>query len=129
MKEITGIKKRLQMRLFTEKLCIVLITCGAVLLISGGISAWFWQGMFAATYGQHTADTGIAGMATDPTIIAQYATLKPLINLVMYIIPWTFYSLGCGALVVGVAGQLLEMVYEVICRAFRKSRVKQNVNQ
>lgn len=80
----------MQIRIFTEKLCIVLIICGAMFLIAGWISDWLWQGMFAAIYGQHTGDTGIAGMATDPVIIGEYATLKPRINLVMYLIPLDF---------------------------------------
>lgn len=67
-------------------------------------------------------------MATDPVIIGEYATLKPRINLVMYLIPWTFYALGCGAIVTGVAGQLLDITYEGICRIFRKLRAKQHVS-
>ncbi|MFJ7174666.1 hypothetical protein [Citrobacter freundii] len=129
MKEITGRKKRIQARLFTERLCIVLITCGCALLIAGGISTWFWQTMFGAIYGEHTGDTGTAGMATDPSIIAEYAALKPLINLVMYIIPWTFYASGCGALVMGFIGLLLEIVSDAVCRVFGKRRGKQNVSR
>ncbi|EOY8347209.1 hypothetical protein ACQEPQ_003747 [Escherichia albertii] len=68
-------------------------------------------------------------MATDPVIIGEYATLKPLINLVMYLIPWTFCALGCGAIVTGVAGQLLDITYEEICRIFRKLRAKQHVSR
>lgn len=128
MKEIIGRKKRMQMRVFTEKLCIVLITCGCALLIAGGISTWFWQAMFGAIYGVHTGDTGIAGMTTELSIIAEYAALKPLINLVMYIIPWTFYASGCGVLVMGFTGLLLEIVSDAVCRVFGKRRGKQNVS-
>ena len=129
MRAMSEKKKDMQIRIFTEKLCIVLIICGAMFLIAGWISDWLWQGMFAAIYGQHTGDTGIAGMATDPVIIGEYATLKPRINLVMYLIPWTFYALGCGAIVIGVAGQLLDITYEGICRIFRKLRAKQHVSR
>lgn len=127
MRVMSERKKRVQMRMFTEKLCIVLITCGAALLIAGEISAWFWQGMFAATYGQHTADTGIADMATDPNIIAEYAALKPLMNLVMYIVPWTFRAFSGGVLLMGFVGLLLSIMSDTICRIFGKRRGKKNV--
>lgn len=51
MRAMSEKKKDMQIRIFTEKLCIVLIICGAMFLIAGWISDWLWQGMFAAIYG------------------------------------------------------------------------------
>lgn len=127
MKEVTERKKSMQTWEFTEKLCSVLIICGGVLLIAGEISDWFWRAMFEAIYGLHTGDMGAAGMATDPTIIAEYTALKPLVNLTMYIVPWIFWASGCGALLMGFAGLLLSIVSGTICRIFGKRRRKQNV--
>ncbi len=47
MRAMSEKKKDMQIRMFTEKLCIVLIICGAMFLIAGWISNWLWQGLLA----------------------------------------------------------------------------------
>ncbi|EGC2886753.1 hypothetical protein OJ723_001202 [Salmonella enterica] len=110
---------------FSQKLYMALMMCGGALLIAGLISSWFWHGMFGITFGEG----GLAGQVSEPGIIAEYAALKPLINLVMYVVPWGFYALGGGALMAGLTGCLVEYAYDVVRNIFGKNEGERNISQ
>ncbi|EHP0862171.1 hypothetical protein KNZ39_003752 [Escherichia coli] len=110
---------------FSQKLYMAMMMWGGALLIAGLISSWFWHGMFGIAFGEG----GLAGQVSEPGIIAEYAALKPLMNLVMYVVPWGFYALGGGALMAGLTGSLVEYVYDVIRYIFGKNEGERNISQ
>ena len=110
---------------FSQKLYMAMMMWGGALLIAGLISSWFWHGMFGIAFGEG----GLAGQVSESGIIAEYAALKPLMNLVMYVVPWGFYALGGGALMAGLTGSLVEYVYDVIRNIFGKNEGERNISQ
>lgn len=94
----------------------VYIDYGLVTLVAGGLLYYSMHLIF---------DVWIDDWIKEPA--AQFH--RQMWNVLMYAIPWTFYALGCGAIVTGVAGQLLDITYEGICRIFRKLRAKQHVSR
>lgn len=110
---------------FSQKLYMAMMMWGGALLIAGLISSWFWHGMFEITFGEG----GRAGHVSEPGIIAEYAALKPLLNLVMYVVPWGFYALGGGAFMAGMTGCLVEYAHDVVRNIFGKNEEERNISQ
>ncbi len=77
-------------------------------LIAGWISDWLWQGMFAAYMGSIPAIQGL--LAWLLTLLFR-GICNTETSHQSGDVPYSlaFYALGCGAIVTGVAGQLLDL--------------------
>lgn len=81
--------------LFLNRAGTVLILVALALFIAGGVSQFAWLRIFVRTFpsGPLTKDT-------------EMLAIKPLINIVMYAMPFAFNFMGLGALIVGLVSHL-----------------------
>ncbi|EBY6939024.1 hypothetical protein ACXA28_004206 [Salmonella enterica subsp. enterica serovar Chester] len=88
-------------RVFCSKLSAVLLATGCAILVAALLAGLFWGQMFEAVYGASATDPGVAGRETDPAMVAEYAALKPLLNLTLYVVPTTLGFTGAGLFLTG----------------------------
>ena len=88
-------------RVFRSRLCAVLLATGCAILVAALLADLFWGQMFEAVYGTSATNPGEAGRETDPAMVAEYAALKPLLNLTLYVVPTTLGFTGAGLFLTG----------------------------
>lgn len=88
-------------RIFRSRFSVVLLTTGCAILVAALLADLFWGRMFEAIYGVSVADPGVAGRETNPLVMAEYAALKPMLNLIMYVVPTTLGFIGAGFFLTG----------------------------
>jgi hypothetical protein len=81
--------------LFLNRAGTVLILVGLALFIAGGLSTFAWQRIFDGMF-----------PAGSLTRNAEMLAIKPLINIVMYVMPFAFYFMAVGMLIVGMVCHL-----------------------
>lgn len=108
-------------RVFRSRLSAVLLATGCAILVAALLADLFWGQMFETVYGSSSTDPGVAGRETDPQMLAEYATLKPLINLTMYIIPTTLGFTGAGLFLTGTGIAVVDALAER-WQAWRRAR-------
>ncbi|EAP7475662.1 hypothetical protein HT886_003941 [Salmonella enterica] len=94
-------KIRVSDDIFFGRVYCVLLATGCAFLVGSLMADYYWSEMFEAIYGASVAGSGVAGRETDPAVVAEYATLKPLLNLTMYLVPTTLGFLGAGMVLTG----------------------------
>ncbi|EBP0846464.1 hypothetical protein QTR52_004396 [Salmonella enterica] len=94
-------KSRVSDGVFFSRVYCVLLATGCAFLVASLLAGYYWSEMFGAIYGASVADPGVAGRETDPAMAAEYATLKPLLNLTLYLVPTTLGFLGTGMVLTG----------------------------
>ncbi|EBS4817066.1 hypothetical protein DEN29_18500 [Salmonella enterica subsp. enterica serovar Javiana] len=106
---------------FRSRFSTVLLVTGCAILVAALLADMFWWQMFETLYGATAEDLGVAGRETDPQMLAEYATLKPLINLTMYIIPTTLGFTGAGLFLTGTGIAVVDALAER-WQAWRRAR-------
>lgn len=81
-------------RLFTQRLITVFFMVSVAFFVGGAVSHYAWDLIFGRMFPDNPSASDLAWQSW-----ADVVAIKPLLNIVMYAVPWGFYAAGCGAFV------------------------------